>query len=260
LHSFEDRWRARFEEFAELRDDDAGIAGWSTTGLDARLRRFAGLWRPAAQPELWLDAGCGAGSYTRMLLRHGRDVVGVDYSWPTLQKTRARELQGARFVVADVRKLPFTPGQFDGALCFGVTQALLSSESAVSELTAQVRPGGELWMDALNRHCLVHALELLRRRLTGRALHLRYESPMRLRRLLQQHGLTDVRIVWMPIMPSGSLRLQRLAETKLVQALLHAFYPLGMLLSHAFIVHGRIAARDAVEATPGLRFEHLRQS
>jgi SAM-dependent methyltransferase len=158
-------------------------------------------------------------------------------------------LQGARFVVADVRKLPFKPGQFDGVLCFGVTQALLTSEGAVRELAAQVRPGGELWMDALNYHCFIHALELLRRRLTGRALHLRYESPMRLRRLLQHHGLTDVRIEWMPIMPSGSQRLQRLAETRLVQALLHACYPLGMLLSHAFIVRGRVVSQHAVEAT-----------
>ena len=245
LQAFEDRWRARFEEFAELRDDDAGIAGWSTTGLDARLRRFAGLWRPAARPERWLDAGCGAGTYMRILLREQREVVGIDYSLPTLQKTIARDLRGARFVVADVRKLPFRPGLFDGVVCFGVTQALASSEPAVRELAAQVRPGGELWIDALNSYCLIHALELMRRRLTGRALHLRYESPMKLRQLLLRQGLTDVRIDWMPIMPSGSQWLQRLAETRLVQMLLNVrWHPLGMLLSHAFIARGRVPPRD----------------
>ena len=36
--SFESKWRERFEEFAELRDDDAGIAGWSPSGLETRFR------------------------------------------------------------------------------------------------------------------------------------------------------------------------------------------------------------------------------
>ena len=181
----------------------------------------------------------------RILLREQREVVGIDYSLPTLQKTIARDLRGARFVVADVRKLPFRPGLFDGVVCFGVTQALASSEPAVRELAAQVRPGGELWIDALNSYCLIHALELMRRRLTGRALHLRYESPMKLRQLLLRQGLTDVRIDWMPIMPSGSQWLQRLAETRLVQMLLNVrWHPLGMLLSHAFIARGRVPPRD----------------
>ena len=46
---FEQEWRSRFIEFADLRDDDAGIAGWSTTGLDARFRFFRSLWRGAVR-------------------------------------------------------------------------------------------------------------------------------------------------------------------------------------------------------------------
>src|SRR6266481_1370695 len=64
----EAEWQGRFREFAESRDDDAGIAGWTSTGLEARLRRFLALWKPGAQGERWLDAGCGAGTYTRVLL------------------------------------------------------------------------------------------------------------------------------------------------------------------------------------------------
>ena len=65
--TFETAWRSRFEEFASIRDDDAGIAGWSPAGLDARMRRFTGLWRPSREGLRWLDAGCGAGTYTRYL-------------------------------------------------------------------------------------------------------------------------------------------------------------------------------------------------
>lgn len=42
--SFEKLWRKRFESFATNAEDDAGIAGWSPTGLDARLRKFKEIW------------------------------------------------------------------------------------------------------------------------------------------------------------------------------------------------------------------------
>jgi ubiquinone/menaquinone biosynthesis C-methylase UbiE len=113
---FEHEWRERFEEFASLSDDDAGIAGWTTTGLDARLRRFSALLRGPAQGSEWLDAGCGAGTYTRLLASRGARVVGLDYSWPTLTKARARDDGTARYVAADVRRLPFADASFDGVV------------------------------------------------------------------------------------------------------------------------------------------------
>ncbi len=236
---FEEQWRTRFEEFAGLCDDDAGIAGWTPTGLDARLRRFLGLWRPGEPGGRWLDAGCGAGTYTRVLLRHGHDVVGVDYSLPTLRKAIARGLEGAVFAVADVRELPFRQEQFEGALCLGVTQALAASEPALRELARLLKPGGQLWIDALNGRCLIHAIGGLRRRILGQPLRLRYESPLRLRRLVEECGFTDVRLHWLPIMPARSRHLQQFVESHRVAWVLHHIPLIGLLISHGFIVHAR---------------------
>ena len=248
---FEDQWRTRFEEFADLRDDDAGIAGWSTTGLDARVRRFQSLWR-SSQAGQWLDAGCGAGTYIRILLRHGHKVVAVDYSLPTLRKAVARGLDGAVFSVADVRRLPFASQQFDGILCLGVTQALEESGPAMTELARLLKPGGELWIDALNGWCVIHALGALRRRVLGNAQHLRYESPRRIKKLCLERGLTDVRLHWMPIMPSHSPSLQRTVEARPIAGILDYVPLLGALASHAFIVRatkpGR--ARDSGASPP----------
>lgn len=234
---FEDQWRARFEEFAELRDDEAGIAGWTTTGLDARVRRFLGLWKLVGPGQLWLDAGCGAGTYTRILLRHGQRVFAVDYSSPTLRKASGRGLEGAALAVADVRLLPFAQDQFDGALCFGVTQALADSEAGLRELARVVKPGGQLWIDALNGWCLVHIAGALRRGLRGRPRHLRYESPRRIKRLLRAYGFADIQLHWMPIVPGRSQALQRLVESHIVNWLFRWLPPLGILSSHGFIVH-----------------------
>ncbi len=241
---FENQWRARFKEFAELRDDEAGIAGWTTTGLDARVRRFLTIWKPEGRGRLWLDAGCGAGTYVRILLAHGQRIFGIDYSLPTLRKANARDLESAALAVADVRSLPFAPDQFDGALCFGVTQALMESEHAIRELARLVKPGGQLWIDALNGWCIVHAIGDVRRKLRGRPRHLRYESPRRIKRLLRQGGFTDIQLHWLPIMPRGSQTLQRIIEWRFVVWMFHWIPPLGLLTSHGFIAHGTKPLRD----------------
>ncbi|MDH5552168.1 MAG: hypothetical protein OEX82_02430 [Nitrosomonas sp.] len=53
-NSFERAWRKRFEGFATYSEDDAGIAGWSPTGLATRLRQFTCLWEKASS-----SSGCG---------------------------------------------------------------------------------------------------------------------------------------------------------------------------------------------------------
>jgi SAM-dependent methyltransferase len=237
--AFEHDWRKRFERFAKASDDDPGIAGWTASGLGARTRRFACLWQPGSAGELWLDAGCGAGTYARYLGEFGMQVVGVDYSFTTLEKASERVGGAACFVMADVRHLPFTPGSFAGVLCFGVLQALAESEGAISELALQVAPGGALWVDGLNRFCFVHAFDLARRRLRGKPLHLRYESPARIAELLRANGLIDVGVYWMPILPARWRRFQRFLESKLVQKAFALLAPLGSFASHAFIATGR---------------------
>ncbi len=237
--AFERGWRRRFERFAEVCDDDAGIGGWSTSGLNARMRRFLSLWEPTLPGQLWLDAGCGAGSFTRYLSDQGMRVVAADYSFATLKKAKERLGPTVRCVLADVRRLPYRSGQFDGVLCFGVLQALAESTSAIRELSSQLRSGGTLWIEVLNRGCLVHAWELARRRLRGQPPHLRYESPREVKRLLVAAGLEEVRVHWMPILPSGWQRFQRMLESRFIRTLFERLPPLGRIASHSFIATGR---------------------
>ena len=236
--AFESAWRARFEEFASIRDDDAGIAGWSAAGLDARMRRFAGLWHSRDGAARWLDAGCGAGTYTRHLLAHDLAVTGVDYSLPAIRKARARSPAAIGYAVADVRRLPFASGSFDGILCFGVLQALTESESAVGELVRLLRPGGELWIDALNRRFLVNSARILGRKLRQRPAHLRYESPRLLERILIAHGLRPVTLHWMPIAPPRWPWLQHAVESRAARWMFRVAPPLALLGSHSFIIRG----------------------
>lgn len=235
---FEARWRQRFERFADVRNDDAGIAGWSPSGLETRLRGFGRLWRARPKGESWLDAGCGAGTYSRLLASQGLNMVGLDYSLPTLRKARERSPQVSRWMVADVTRLPLAAGDVDGVICFGVLQALESHEQAVAELARVVRPGGEVWVDALNGACIVNVIAIAFRRLRAMPAHLRYDRPRQVAAAMRAHGLTNVRIHWVPILPQRLHALQPLVETPPVRWLLHRIPGLGALASHAFVVNG----------------------
>lgn len=234
--SFQAAWRDRFQEFAEKRDDDAGIAGWSVSGLDARVRRFAGAFERPRTDSLWLDAGCGAGTYSRLLSELGAAVVAVDYSPLAVLKARTREVTSCVWGVCDVTQLPFRRDSFDGVLCFGVTQALSSSVAAVRELAAVLRPGGELWIDGLNSYCLPSVATQLRRWILGRPLHLRYERPRAMVRVLEGVGLRDVKVYWMPIAPGRWRLVQCMLESASCRALFRVLPGLGLLLSHSFLV------------------------
>ena len=189
--SFEHAWHDRFLEFATLRDDDAGIAGWSKSGLETRLRFFRGLWRSAPRGAMYLDAGCGAGTYTRWLVEHGVQAIGIDYSLPTLMKARERSAAVTSFCAADAVSLPFRDATFDGALCFGLLQAVSDSTPVARELARVLKPGATLWIDALNRGGVAARAARARLRLRGRPMHLRYESPVALARILVDAGFSN---------------------------------------------------------------------
>lgn len=237
--SFEARWRERFEAFGKNGKDDAAIAGWSATGLATRLRNFALVWNADRPGALWLDAGCGAGTYSRFMVGRGLRVVAMDYSEPTIVKARARSAAPISWCIADVNRLPVCSRSVDGAICFGVLQALTGSERAVRELARTVKVDGEVWFDALNAWCLPNVWDHVARRVSGKPMHLRYESGMGLKRLMRESGLAGVRLNWLPILPARWQRFQWLLETKSVRALFRYVPLLGLFFSHAFVVSGR---------------------
>ncbi|MDX9740786.1 MAG: class I SAM-dependent methyltransferase [Gammaproteobacteria bacterium] len=236
---FEENWRRRFIERGSRFDDDAAIAGWTDAGLAARMRNFQRTWRGDAPGALWVDAGCGAGSYTRHLAAAGLRVIGLDYSLPSVQKARERSAREIVWAVSDVRRLPLRPGSADGVMCFGVLQALDEPEAAIAELMATVRPGGQVWIDALNAVCLPTLARGALARLKGRQLALRYHRAAHLAELMRRHGAVDVRIRRVPILPPALARLQPLVESRACRGLLNALGPLGSPFAHAVLISAR---------------------
>lgn len=247
--SFEQTWRERFARFAHQSDDDAGIAGWSPTGLATRIRHFSEIWHRSDDETFWLDAGCGAGTYSQLLDSSGAEVIAFDYSLVALQKGKQRYPQSIQWGAADVTRLPLQNHCMDGALCFGVTQALSASEPAIEELIRVIKPGGQLWIDGLNSWCLPHLWEQLRRKLRGLDPHLRYQSPWQLQKIAKQQGLEQVKLHWQAIAPSRLARFQSVLDSRIVMQLFHFVPVIAALFSHSMIIQARTAVKVNQQST-----------
>jgi SAM-dependent methyltransferase len=123
----------------------------SYTGLSItrdRARRSLGPAWDELSGALVLEAGCGAGRFTEVLLGQGACVVSVDLS-SAVDANRENFPVGPnhRVAQADIQKLPFSDQIFDVVFCLGVLHALPSPELGLDALYKLVKPGGLLVVD-----------------------------------------------------------------------------------------------------------------
>jgi len=59
-----------------------------------------------------LELGCGTGHWTQFFCEEGFQVTGVDESEAMLERARAKNIAGARFLQADAGNLPFRDQSF----------------------------------------------------------------------------------------------------------------------------------------------------
>jgi 2-polyprenyl-3-methyl-5-hydroxy-6-metoxy-1,4-benzoquinol methylase len=114
-----------------------------------RLRRCLGeaLWERLPDSQV-LEAGCGAGRFTEVLLDRGARVTSVDLSEAVDANVHNFPLgPHHRIAQADLMALPFTPQSFDVVLCIGVLQHTPSPEASIERLCGLVKPGGWLAID-----------------------------------------------------------------------------------------------------------------
>jgi MPBQ/MSBQ methyltransferase len=115
----------------------------------AELRPPAGARRPRA-----LDAGCGTGFQTAILLELGYDVAGLDVSAGLLDVARRRH-PGARFARGDLEAAPWRAASFDVVVSCGSTLSFVGDPArALGEIGRVLRPGGRLLLECEHRWSL----------------------------------------------------------------------------------------------------------
>ncbi len=92
-----------------------------------------------------LDAGCGNGFSTRVLLDLGYDAIGVDSSPEMIALAKKNNVNA---VVGDLRALPFPANEFDGLISISALQWVANDAGkAASEFYRVLKKGGKVYAD-----------------------------------------------------------------------------------------------------------------
>ena len=124
--------------------------GFPISADRAKLCLGNALWDSLTTGKLnVLEAGCGAGRFTEVLLGHSSiNVHSIDASVAVEANLRnCPQNENHRIYQADILRLPFAPRQFDLVFCLGVVQHTKSPEETICRLYDQVRDGGALVFD-----------------------------------------------------------------------------------------------------------------
>ena len=98
--------------------------------------------------KLVLEAGCGAGRFTEVLLKYGARVDSIDLS-RAVEANKANCPTGYdhRVTQADICALPFPRRSYDLVLCMGVVQHTPDSGRTIRTLASYAKDGGRLVFD-----------------------------------------------------------------------------------------------------------------
>ena len=185
----------------------------SHTGLsitrDRLIRMFGPLYSELDQKVI-LEAGCGAGRFTEILIEYKSLITAIDLSIAVIanheNNGRKNNLRIARASITD---LPFDKEQFDIVFCPGVVQHTPNPKKSIMELYKQVKPGGWLIFDQY-RYNLSSLLKVT------------WVARLILKRLSPAHGLkvTDWLVkFWLPTH-------KRVAGYRLLEILLFRISPI----------------------------------
>jgi 2-polyprenyl-3-methyl-5-hydroxy-6-metoxy-1,4-benzoquinol methylase len=113
-----------------------------------RLNRCLGDLKDKLKGKLVLEAGCGAGRFTEVLLKKGARLVSADLS-DAVEVNQENFPQNDNHMViqADINNMPFADETFDVVVCLGVIQHTPNSEKTIEDLFKLVKKEGILVID-----------------------------------------------------------------------------------------------------------------
>jgi SAM-dependent methyltransferase len=112
-----------------------------------------------------LELGAGAGRNTPRYQGYERIVL-LDYSRTQLEQARQRlgESDRLAFIAADIYRLPFVDGLFDGATMIRTLHHMADARAALSQVRRVLRPNATFILEYANKHNLKSILRYAMRR------------------------------------------------------------------------------------------------
>ena len=130
----------------------------AVNGTGLSMRRFAETgWRiEELEGRTVLEAGCGAGRFTRIFAEARARLVSFDYSAAVDACSENNgHFPNATLLQCDIFAMPFRRDAFDFVFCHGVLQHTPDPKGAFMALAASVKPGGRLSIDIYRKDGLI---------------------------------------------------------------------------------------------------------
>ena len=185
LH-YSDSFGLQWNKFEKTQLDSYQMQGRS----EQRLLEETG-WEPESiKNKLILDAGCGAGRFSEIVLKFGGRVVSIDASSAVFSARRNLAFANSLVIQSDLVCTPLKDASFELIFCIGVLQHTELPKDIVRELLRLLAPNGEIvftfyenkgWRTRLYSKYLVRPLT-------------RRVAPDRLLRLVEKTSL-----IWFPV-------------------------------------------------------------
>ena len=183
-----------------LAEHGAGeIWNWESPAGKLRWARRVKMLSRHLRPGMSvLELGCGTGYFTRELARSGADVVAIDVSPDLLEIAKANSsAPNVRYEIQNAYALTYPDGVFDSVVGSSVLHHL-EIEEAVREIYRVLKPGGTIYFtepNMLNPQIAIQKNVPWVKRKLGDSPDETAFFRWPLRRLLEQTGYRDVRIV-----------------------------------------------------------------
>lgn len=125
------------------------LDSFSGTSISAnRINRCLGPLKDNLTGKLVLEAGCGAGRFSEILLQQGATLVSADMSSAVEVNIENFPVSDKHIVIqADINDMPYADETFDVVICMGVIQHTPNPEVTIKNLYELVKKGGTLIID-----------------------------------------------------------------------------------------------------------------
>ena len=147
---------------------------WSKKYTSGIFKQRLKLWRAILKKymkyeDTWLDAGCGAGDLTKIIIEHCAYVIAFDASKKMLQSLNSSpEIDRNRVTVlsGDINDLSFLNStQVNGIICSSVMEYLSNVNNALNEFNKTLSPNGTLIVSIPNKAFNLRYVQVILRRL-----------------------------------------------------------------------------------------------
>ena len=187
--------------------------------------------------QRWLDAGCGTGNLSRLLLDRHAEVLGVDGSAQMIEQSKQLNCNRANASFQQIPSLMdwhWQGERFHGVLCSSVLEYLDSPSKLVEQFSNMIVPNGILLISVPNRFSAIRLSQKLTHWMTSKVCRQPFPSYL-------DHSRTDFSVARIKnLLESKSFRIELIKNFGIPAA---RFIPESSWLSPLLLIRARYCCK-----------------